>query len=633
MRLGILGPEAKGAFQALNAWVRQWESIIGGNWWSFARVRNGLLFSRQRVLEFREVYRNHDFEHFHERKERRNISSREQGFVYPLPERHEHPGFPYATSPAAGHVPAASLGSVATPLSPSSPARTPAPTLRLPHGFRGSPEKWARTVAQYEEIRRRVAPSTPSRAIASIRGAAAIPAPLPSPTRRTDTLLGSPLPPSSPSGPHPQLNPAHSDLVVGHARGQLLRLPPGWNHLAVLGRTQTGKSTLVLNLVLQLLLKRPDATVIVLEPTGGFILDVLRRIDPGTAAETIQVDPAHATFREGGLSKVSVPLGILHLTERDRRDLDELERRSEMVAGDILLSIKNAWGEDSIGARADFILRPILQGLLATRGTNLVDAYYVLSDAEVRRRFLRTLPEGPSTNFLRVHLPGLDYAFTMSSLNKVGKIATNPMLRKALCQRVHAVPFEDLLKHRLLLLNLSKGELGTEGSNFLGAIFLTQLWAALQRSGSKEHPVYLVVDEFQNYAVPIFKDMLSEGAKFGLHVVAVTQYLHQVDEKIQAALHGNVSAWLFLALGVEDMQLAWKVADGERRGWVPQDFVNGLPNHQVAMAAGGSFCKMETFPAPPPRPDAPALAGMVERSTRRYARLEDSEVSPLQTAP
>ncbi len=633
MRLGILGPEAKGAFQALNAWVRQWESIIGGNWWSFARVRNGLLFSRQRVLEFREVYRNHDFEHFHERKERRNISSREQGFVYPLPERHEHPGFPYATSPAAGHVPAASLGSVATPLSPSSPASTPAPTLRLPHGFRGSPEKWARTVAQYEEIRRRVAPSTPSRAIASIRGAAAIPTLPPAPTRRTDTLLGSPLPPSSPSGPHPQLNPAHSDLVVGHARGQLLRLPPDANHLAVLGRTQTGKSTLVLNVILQLLLKKPGATVIVLEPTGGLIRDVLQRIDPAVAADTILVDPAHPTYREGGLTRVSVPLGVLHLTEDERADPDDLERRAEMVAGDILLLIKNAWGEESIGARADFILQPVFQGLLASRGTNLVDAYYVLSDAEVRRRFLKTLREGPSTHTLRVHLPGLDYAFTMSSLNKVGKIATNPMLRKALCQRVGPVPFEDLLKHRLLLLNLSKGELGTEGSNFLGAIFLTQIWTALQRAGSKDHPVYLVVDEFQNYAVPIFKDMLSEGAKYGLHVVAVTQYLHQVDEKIQAALHGNVGAWLFLALGVEDMQLAWTLADGKRRGWVPQDFVNGLPNHQLVMAAGGSFCKMETFPAPPPRLDAEALAEAVVRSSRRYARLEDSEVSPLQTAP
>jgi hypothetical protein len=636
MRLGILGPDPKGVLQAVNGWVRQWESINGGIWWSFARVRNGLVFSKHRVLEFREVFRNHDLQQFRGRKERRNISSKEWGFVLPLPWRNEHPGLPYASSPAAGHVPEASLGPMAAP--PSSPLPLPrpgpVPSVRLPQGFRGTREEWARTVARYEELRSRFPKVTPRRGLATARGAVAIPAPSPTPIPRSVAVPSPPCAPSSAAGISlPQLNPALTGLVVGHARGQLLGLPPDANHLAVLGRTQTGKSTEVLNLILQLLAKRPEATVVLLEPTGGLVRDVVQRIDPSVAADTILVDPAHPTYRDGGQSRVTVPLGILHIPEHERTDQDDLERRSELVAGDILLMIKNAWGEESIGARADFILRPVLQGLLASRGTNLVDAYNVLSDSEVRRRFLRTLPEGSAANFLRFHLPGLDYAFTMSSLNKVGKIATNPMLRKSLCQRVDPVPFETLLKHRLLLLNLSKGELGTEGSNFLGAIFLTQLWSALLRTGSKEHPVYLVVDEFQNYDVPIFSDMLSEGAKFGLHIVAVTQFLHQVEEKVRASLGTNVSAWLFLALGVEDMQLAWRVADGERRGWVPQDFVNGLPGHQLAMAAGSSFCKMETFPAPPPRPDAPAVAEAVARSSRRYARIENAEVSPFQTSP
>lgn len=634
MRLGILGPNPTEVLRAMNGWVHQWDSINGGTWWTFSRVRNGLVFSKHRVLQFREVFRNHDLKQFRGRKERRNISAKELGFILPLPWRSEHPGLPYSSSPVAGHVPEASLGPMAAPQSPFSFRPGPAQSVRLPQGFRGTREEWARSVARYEEIRSRFPTATPRRGLASSRGAVAIPAPSPAPVPGSAALPSPPCAPTPAAGSIlPHLNPVQTGLVVGHARGQLLGLPPDANHLVVLGRTQTGKSTVILNLVLQLLVKRPEATVVVLEPTGSFVRDVVQRIDPAVAADTIMIDPAHPTYRDGGHSRVSVPLGILNLPEHERTDQDDLERRSEMVAGDILLMIKNAWGEESIGARADFILRPILQGLLASRGTNLVDAYNVLSDSEARRRFLRTLPEGSAANFLRFHLPGLDYAFTMSSLNKVGKIATNPMLRKSLCQRVDPVPFEALLKHRLLLLNLSKGELGTEGSNFLGAIFLTQLWSALLRTGTKDHPVYLVVDEFQNYDVPIFSDMLSEGAKLGLHIVAVTQFLHQVDEKVRASLGTNVSAWLFLALGVEDMQLAWRVADGERRGWVPQDFVNGLPGHQLAMAGGGSFCKMETFPAPPPRPDAADVAEAVALSSRRYARLENSEVSPFQTSP
>ena len=210
-----------------------------------------------------------------------------------------------------------------------------------------------------------------------------------------------------------------------------------------------------------------------------------------------------------------------------------------MLAGDILRSIKNAWGEESVGGRADFILRGILQGLLATPGTNLVDAYSLLSDKDALRRFVTRIPGGPLRQFLEVHLPSLNYTFTMSSLDKVGKIATNPMLRKALCQRAHPVSFDQLLRHRLLLLNLCKGSLGAEGSQFLGAIFLTQLWAALPRSGSTDHPVYLVVDELHNYAVPAFGEMLNEGAKFGLHVIAATQYPSPHSRRDSAGVAGQ----------------------------------------------------------------------------------------------
>ena len=326
---------------------------------------------------------------------------------------------------------------------------------------------------------------------------------------------------------------------------------------------------------------------------------------------------------------VAVPLNPLHLPNRAGLDPAGIERWSEMLAGDILRSIKNAWGEESVGGRADFILRGILQGLLATPGTNLVDAYSLLSDKDALRRFVARIPEGPLRQFLEVHLPSLNYTFTISSLDKVGKIATNPMLRKALCQRAHPVSFDQLLRHRLLLLNLSKGSLGAEGSQFLGAIFLTQLWAALQRSGSPDDAVYLVVDCLHNYAVPAFGEMLNEGAKFGLHVIAATQYLHHIPAETRLALQGNVALWLLFSLGAEDMESVWKMVDGPRHGWTPQDLVSGLRPHEVALHLPGTLVKVSTLPPPPPNPEQARVALLLEKSTRRYAAREDSEASPL----
>ncbi len=322
---------------------------------------------------------------------------------------------------------------------------------------------------------------------------------------------------------------------------------------------------------------------------------------------------------------VSVPLSILHAPDDGS---ESLERWAEALAGDLLAAIRSAWGEESIGGRAEFVLRALVQGLARTPGSNLVDAYQILTSKPALQRFVKSAPDGPLRDFLEHHLPRLDYNFTMSTLDKVGKIATNPLLRVALCQRSHAVAFDQLLRHPLLLLNLSKAALGADGANFLGAIYITQLWAAIQRSGRPDKPIYLFLDEVHNYAIPTLADILSEGAKFGLHVVAITQYLHRVPPRIQAALLGNVDVWFLFTLGVEDMDDAWKIVSGESHGWTPQDLVDGLRPHEVALATSGGLVKLETRPSPAPAANTADLQAAVAASSRRYAQPEDSEASP-----
>ena len=274
------------------------------------------------------------------------------------------------------------------------------------------------------------------------------------------------LPPTNPR------TPAELRLFVGLCNRHPVALPRVWNHAVVLGRTQSGKSTLAMGLALQVLSKQPGSTVVVIEPTGTLVEGIVSRLPAEIASETIEIDPAHATFDLNGTSMVSVPLSLLHAPADGSASL---ERWSEALAGDLLAAIRSAWGEESIGGRAELVLRALVQGLARTPGSNLVDAYQVLTDKKALQRFVKSAPPGPLRDFLEHHLPRLDYNFTMSTLDKVGKIATNPLLRVALCQRSHAVSFDQLLKHRLLLLNLSKAALGADGANFLGAIYLTQL--------------------------------------------------------------------------------------------------------------------------------------------------------------
>jgi len=417
-------------------------------------------------------------------------------------------------------------------------------------------------------------------------------------------------------------------LELGNSGPHRVALPKEWHHLAVLGRTQSGKSTLTLNLVLQILWQKPQATVVVIEPTGRLVEGIVSRLSLKVAADAIEIDPGNATFEKDGTTMASVPLSLLGRPGGLRPSPAEKERWAETLASDLLTAIRNAWGEESIGARAELVLRALVQGLSQIPRSNLVDAYHILSSKQALQRFVKSCPPGPLRNFLDSHLPRFGYDFTMSSLDKVGKIATNPLLRAALCQRAHPVGFDQLLRHRLVLLNLSKGAVGADGANFLGAVYLTQLWSALQRTGRPDRPVYLVLDEVHNYAIPALADMLSEGAKFGIHVVAITQFLNRVPARLRAALVGNVDGWLLFSLGAEDMEDAWKLVNGGTHGWRPEDLVEGLRPHEVAMSVSGDLLKLVSCAAPAPDPRAAERRATVLSSSRRYAQREDSEASP-----
>ncbi|MGA8274744.1 MAG: hypothetical protein WB789_05710 [Thermoplasmata archaeon] len=526
--------------------------------------RSWQVIPRKLEQPFHAAFATHDILRFSNRRARRDVSATELSHLLSIPWAAHHAGCSYAGAPASRPGPASVIAS---------------------------------------------SPPTQDRPLRRVDGSATV-------VRIAKTF-------------EPRLPPAPDcRLVVGVSGPDRVALPKDWNHLAILGRTQSGKSTLALNLVLQILAKRPEATVVLIEPTGTLVEGVVSRIPLPIASDSVEIDPAHATFEQDGETMVPVPLGLLRAPDRASNDRSSTERWSEALAGDLLAAIRSAWGEESIGGRAELVLRALVQGLTLAPGSNLVDAYHILSSKQALQRFVATAPAGPLRNFLGHHLPRLDYNFTMSSLDKVGKIATNPLLRVALCQRANPVSFDRLLGHPLLLLNLSKSALGADGANFLGAIYLTQLWSALQRVGRPNRPVYLVLDEVHNYAVPALADMLSEGAKFGLHVVAITQFLHRVPPRARAALLGNADAWLLFSLGTDDMEDAWKIVNGAGHGWRPQDLVDGLRPHEVAMAVSGDLLKVGTFPAPRVDPCAKDLLAAVTQSSRRYAQPEDSEASP-----
>lgn len=109
---------------------------------------------------------------------------------------------------------------------------------------------------------------------------------------------------------------------------------------------------------------------------------------------------------------------------------------------------------------------------------------------------------------------------------------------------------------KILLVNLAKGKLGEENSNFLGLILVPRiLIAAMSRQEIPENErrdFYLYVDEFQNFATPDFAQILSEARKYRLNLVVANQFIGQMEEEVKNAVFGNVGTLVSFRVGVTD---------------------------------------------------------------------------------
>jgi type IV secretory pathway TraG/TraD family ATPase VirD4 len=134
---------------------------------------------------------------------------------------------------------------------------------------------------------------------------------------------------------------------------------------------------------------------------------------------------------------------------------------------------------------------------------------------------------------------------------------------------------------KVLLVNLSKGKIGEDTSMLLGSLIVTKIeQGALSRADipeEKRRDFYLYIDEFHSFSTNSFADMLSTLRKFRVCLVAVQQYLEQVDEKTIASIFGNAGTIITFRVGARDAEYLAKEFYPD---FSIEDFVN-LPAYHV----------------------------------------------------
>lgn len=377
-------------------------------------------------------------------------------------------------------------------------------------------------------------------------------------------------------------------------------------HLHVLGPTGVGKSTLLLNLILQ------DAQaghgVVVIEPKGDLIEAVLARLHASRHRDVIVIDPAD-TQRPVGLNPLADAGGS-----------------PELVVDHLVAVFKGLFG-DSWGPRLQDMLTAGLLTLAHHRGATLVMLPQLFTDAHLRRTLRGQVRDPLALDPFWSWYENLSEtnrsAVLAPLMNKLRAFLLRPTVRGVIGQ---AEPRLDLpraiAERKIVLVDLSRGHLGAESANLLGSLVFAGVWAAIrQRSttDARRRFVGIFVDEFQEYLrLPTdTAELLALSRSLGAGMVMAHQHLDQLDSKLRAAVLANARSRVVFQLGYDDAQT---LARGHQE-LTPGDLM-GLPafHAYAALSAGGrvrQFASLSTFPAPKPSADAASLR---QFSRQQYGR-------------
>ena len=318
-------------------------------------------------------------------------------------------------------------------------------------------------------------------------------------------------------------------------------------HVYLIGKTGTGKSTTLENMIYQDI--KAGRGICVVDPHGELAEKVIDFIPSQRINETIYFNPADIEY--------PIAFNILEKVDPNLRHL---------VASGLVGIYKKIWA-DSWGPRLEYVLRNAILALLEFPGSTLLGIMRILVDKEYRKKVVAKITDPVVKSFWVDEYPRYPEAFKSEAIapiqNKVGQFLSTALIRNIVGQVRSAFNLREIMdKGMILILNLSKGRIGEDASALLGAMMITKIQlAAMSRIDIPEkerRDFYLYVDEFQNFATESFVNILSEARKYRLNLILAHQYIGQLDEKVRAAVFGNVGTIISFRVGVEDAEILAK---------------------------------------------------------------------------
>jgi len=391
----------------------------------------------------------------------------------------------------------------------------------------------------------------------------------------------------------------------------------GLLHMHVMGPTGVGKSTLLLNLISQ------DITagrgVVVIDPKGDLITEVLLRIPAERQADVVVLDP----------SEVDRPVGLNPLARADQPPT--------LIADDILAIFRKLYGS-YFGPRTEDILHAGLLTLTSVPDMSLCNLPMLYTNAVFRNHLVNQLHDPIGLGTFWAWYETLSdrqrNAAIAPVMNKLRAFLLRPTIRRVIGQGKPSFNVSEVFTdQKIFLVSLAKGSLGSEASQLFGSLVVSQVWQAIQGRSrlpiEARTPAFVYIDEVQDYLhLPTdVAEVLVEARSYGVGMIMAHQHLGQLTKDLKSAVLSNARSRVYFQLAHDDAMFITKnssllKADDFENLTRFHAYLRVVHNNQVSNWMSGV-----TLPPPKPISDPATLKAVSRNHYGQDAAFIELELS------
>jgi len=383
-------------------------------------------------------------------------------------------------------------------------------------------------------------------------------------------------------------------------------------HVYTIGKTGMGKSTMLENMAVQDI--QNGNGIAFMDPHGKTADLLLDYVSENRIEEVVYFAPFDLDN--------PISFNVMEDVGEDKRHL---------VASGLMSAFKKIW-LDAWSARMEYILNNILLALLEFPDSTLLGVNRMLSDKDYRKKVVDNVTDPSVKAFWTDEFAKYGERYMQEAgaaiQNKIGQFVSNPIVRNIIGQTKSSFDIRKIMdEKKILIINLSKGQVGEDAANLLGSMLITKIYlAAMSRADVSQEDLaklpnfYFFVDEFQSFANESFANILSEARKYKLNLTLAHQYIEQMDDEVRAAVFGNVGTMVIFRIGSYDAEIFEKEFSPDLTA---DDIVN-LDFAQIYLklmidGIGSRPFSAKTLP-PIAKPSFSFKPEIIEASQRQFAR-------------